>query len=510
MRIKLLFLFSAIVAIATAQNTSLKPLFDNTRWTDGEAVYAAQVNGDFINMTGDTCHEGGYAFGLKCTNADPSDPRFTLEEGYWSKETGSDPSITIPCPQGSMVVTYNIEGNTYLVVEDTQGDATYCLRKMMAGEELKDLLVSQQKSAWTGSYTVAYSAMSEWPEGTDCEISVSKFQLGSWVDDDYRVYDEYETPTNVIMLPDGRYVKLLPHAYPGDLRTGLSLYEVDYNLANDSFEIERVVMVLDRTRGSWIPRWPTDRRLLLPGEITHYPKQELRLMRNEIFARHGYNFSSADLKEYFMGESWYEMDSDPDVNKKIHFSLPESINIAMLKSAEANKSFYFPEYDGEALQQTTWSWNGRRVQKIHDYNEIDKLAETVKPFDIDVAGDVTFEWCKAEGTDFRVGLSHQQKAGNPYETKSILILKNGSHLAYPMLFMGEDEPLPETNIHISGNYLWLELKYESKTHYYFYNVQTHVLSRSDRSAYQNRTAPSEADKTSQQLINNGPLSPKAY
>lgn len=211
-----------------------------------------------------------------------------------------------------------------------------------------------------------------------------------------------------------------------------------------------------------------------------------------------------------MGESWYEMDSDPDVNKKIHFSLPESINIAMLKSSEANKSFYFPEYDGEALQQTTWSWNGRRVQKIHDYNEIDKLAEPVKPFDIDVAGDVTFEWCKAEGTDFRVGLSHQQKAGNPYETKSIVILKNGTHLAYPMLFMGEDEPLPETTIHISGNYLWLELKYESKTHYYFYNVQTHVLSRSDRSAYQNRTAPSEADKTSQQLINNGPLSPKAY
>lgn len=34
-------------------------------------------------------------------------------------------------------------------------------------------------------------------------------------------------------------------------------------------------------------------------------KNELRIMRNEIFARHGYRFKTADLKEYFEKQYWY-------------------------------------------------------------------------------------------------------------------------------------------------------------------------------------------------------------
>lgn len=510
MRTKLLLLFSAIVAIASAQNASLKKMFDNTRWTDGDTFYHAEVDGNFINMSGGTCHEGGYAFGLKCTDADAKAPCFSLEKGYWSKETECDPSISFPCPQGARVVTYNIENDTYLVVEDKQGDATYCFRKMKAEEGLYDLIASQMKSLMAGRYSVAFSALRECPEGSDCEISTDKIALGSWYNGDYKVCDEFDTPSSIIKLANGKFIKFRLHSYADDLRSGLSLYEVDYDEADGIYGNDHIIMVLDRMRGSQDARWPTGKRLMLPGEITNHPKKELRVMRNEIFARHGYHFSSADLADYFNGELWYNKDSDPDVNKKIHFSLVESINVALLKSAEANDSFYFPSYDEDALQQTSWSWNGRCVHKIHDYNEIHTLAETVKPFDINAAGNVTFEWCKAEGKDFKVGLSHQKKAGNHYETKSIVIMKNGTHLAYPMIIMGEDEPLPETTIHISGNYLWLELKYKDKTHYYFYNAHTNVLSRSDRSAYQNRTAPKDADKTMQQIINYGPLSPKAY
>lgn len=34
-------------------------------------------------------------------------------------------------------------------------------------------------------------------------------------------------------------------------------------------------------------------------------KTELRLMRNEIFARHGYIFKSADLRNHFSKQPWY-------------------------------------------------------------------------------------------------------------------------------------------------------------------------------------------------------------
>lgn len=343
MRIKLFLLFSAFVAIASAQNASLKKMFDKTRWTDGDAFYVASVEGDFINMTGGTCHEGGYAFGLKCTDADMNAPGFSLEKGYWSRELDCEPSLTIPCPQGSNVVAQFTDNDTYLIVEDEQGDAAYCLRKMKSKENLKDVIISQMKLAWTGSYSVSFSALGECPKGSKCEITADKIQLGSWVNSGYRVCEEYESPSNIVRLSNGKYIKIQPHGNAGDLRTSLTLLAVSYDKENEVYGDEHVIMVLDRVRGSKASRWPTDKRLMLPGEITNYPKKELRVMRNEIYARHGYRFSSADLQEYFSGESWYEKDSDPDINNKIHFSIIEFLNISLLKSAENNENLYFPE-----------------------------------------------------------------------------------------------------------------------------------------------------------------------
>ena len=46
-------------------------------------------------------------------------------------------------------------------------------------------------------------------------------------------------------------------------------------------------------------------RLISPGELSSLSKSELRLARNEIFARKGRIFSSADLKEHFARFDWY-------------------------------------------------------------------------------------------------------------------------------------------------------------------------------------------------------------
>ena len=46
-------------------------------------------------------------------------------------------------------------------------------------------------------------------------------------------------------------------------------------------------------------RWYSER------ELEGYPKETLRLGRNEIYARHGRIFESADLRQYFESKSWY-------------------------------------------------------------------------------------------------------------------------------------------------------------------------------------------------------------
>ncbi len=59
-------------------------------------------------------------------------------------------------------------------------------------------------------------------------------------------------------------------------------------------------------------------------------KEELRFIRNEIFARKGYVFKSEDLNTYFKTKSWY----NPDPQVKISLSVEEQNYIDKLKSIE--------------------------------------------------------------------------------------------------------------------------------------------------------------------------------
>lgn len=49
----------------------------------------------------------------------------------------------------------------------------------------------------------------------------------------------------------------------------------------------------------------SDTRKLTESEISGLTKDELRLARNEIYARHGLMFQAEDLQEYFGRQSWY-------------------------------------------------------------------------------------------------------------------------------------------------------------------------------------------------------------
>lgn len=62
------------------------------------------------------------------------------------------------------------------------------------------------------------------------------------------------------------------------------------------------------------------------------PREELRLMRNEILARHGYRFASKDLQEWFGPMPWYKPCAD---NNAIRLNIIERTNIEMIKSEEA-------------------------------------------------------------------------------------------------------------------------------------------------------------------------------
>ena len=72
-------------------------------------------------------------------------------------------------------------------------------------------------------------------------------------------------------------------------------------------------------------------RPVTPEDLENKSKEELRIMRNWIFARHGYIFKSPDLTEYFSKFAWYEPTSSNIISK---LNKIEQENIALIQAYE--------------------------------------------------------------------------------------------------------------------------------------------------------------------------------
>lgn len=72
-------------------------------------------------------------------------------------------------------------------------------------------------------------------------------------------------------------------------------------------------------------------RTLTPSDVQGMSKYELKIMRNEIFARHGYIFKTDDMKNYFLRQSWY-VPLYENVDNRL--SALEKSNVDLIKSYE--------------------------------------------------------------------------------------------------------------------------------------------------------------------------------
>ena len=67
------------------------------------------------------------------------------------------------------------------------------------------------------------------------------------------------------------------------------------------------------------------------SDVSYLSKYELKIMRNEIFARHGYIFKTSAMAQYFSGQSWYRP-LHKDVSSKL--STTEKDNVNFIKRYE--------------------------------------------------------------------------------------------------------------------------------------------------------------------------------
>jgi hypothetical protein len=81
--------------------------------------------------------------------------------------------------------------------------------------------------------------------------------------------------------------------------------------------------------------------LLKERDVENMKPEELRIMRNEIFARHGYSFKLADMREHFEAIDWY-MPMAVDITTKLTEN--EKKNAALIKRYEKYSAEYYDSF----------------------------------------------------------------------------------------------------------------------------------------------------------------------
>ncbi len=117
---------------------------------------------------------------------------------------------------------------------------------------------------------------------------------------------------------------------------GFDLYEMNRNANNYPWEWDKNAVRYHFTKTNLEKgRFPyTSHVLLNDKQFRKYDKKMLRIMRNEILARHGYHFQSKDLQEYFGKQPWYHPASS---NDQVELSLLEQLNVELIKYVENSK-----------------------------------------------------------------------------------------------------------------------------------------------------------------------------
>ena len=92
--------------------------------------------------------------------------------------------------------------------------------------------------------------------------------------------------------------------------------------------------VLAKTNGAYI--FPSSSTTLLSdAQVKGLSKNELRIARNEIYARHGRGFSNKAIQAYFNACSWYKIDNAYDyANEYANLSDIEKANVKLIKAYE--------------------------------------------------------------------------------------------------------------------------------------------------------------------------------
>lgn len=158
---------------------------------------------------------------------------------------------------------------------------------------------------------------------------------------------------------------------------------------------------------------------------------ELKWVRNEIYARHGYVFTTKEIQARFERESWYQPVSD---NSQVKLSTVEQANVAILKNEEdkrnaranAIKAYFKKMKAGVAKKDPAYNFVMQRegfISKILNNIDIDDM-----------------HFCGGNGL-------YEKKLDNGFSDISYSLKLDGKEIFVMYCSLGVSSIFPETKRH---------------------------------------------------------------
>jgi hypothetical protein len=329
-----------IIDLSTGKHRAV--FIGSKRWTDGLVEYG-KFEGDASDFA-----EGNYTdFKYVIDDASVTFLGGTLHEGGWSLQIRFDgPTPMTVAGDGGMNFTTGdrveyrqIAGEEMLFFYDGQTSSVkWVLKAMPPNSDFYDWITGDYlRYVMAGTYRR--------PDGETHVFSPDKPCVTGFFTSDCDSYyfgEEYDTPSLIMVLSETEAFGVKKTL------TGLTLTPVQKNNCDRWPEKENTPgLSLTKTADKFNEytgcevhgRFPlcsgqvmTIQALLLyAGEPVD---GNLKLMRNEIFARHGYRFKTGDLKQYFGSFDWYKPQFDDITDRLTEI---ERINIALIRKLESQE-----------------------------------------------------------------------------------------------------------------------------------------------------------------------------
>ena len=152
---------------------------------------------------------------------------------------------------------------------------------------------------------------------------------------EYEFEDSYDFPTDVITFSRKESFYYVVTNY------GLDIFKANITQSSD-WEKGKKLMSLIKT--SWLNtdslrgiagKYPFASSVILTNDILGcYTSEQLGIMRNEIFARHGLVFKTEQVRTYFSKQNWYKPESE-NVDDKL--TELEKLNIRFIQRSEFSR-----------------------------------------------------------------------------------------------------------------------------------------------------------------------------